>query len=360
MLWQYFARRFLLVIPTFFGCTILVFTVMQLAPGGPLERAIMQMKAAAAQTGEVGGSGAMVGADATLPESAMEELRRYYGYDKPIPVRYLRWLGVWPREDFDGRKHFSGLLTGDLGKSFVYEEPVWDVIKPRFKISIFFGLWGFLVSYTVCVPLGIMKALRHGSPADFLSSALVFLGYSIPGWALVSVLLVLLGGGSFLDLVPLGGFRSDNWEEMSLWGKVIDQLHHCIVPMIGWSIASFAVTTVLMKNSLLENLSADYVRTAFAKGLREKRVVWLHVMRNSLIPIAATIGHIVSILLAGSYLIEVAANIDGFGMLGYRSVLERDFTVIMGVLVIGVFLRLFGNILSDMALATIDPRIRFK
>jgi microcin C transport system permease protein len=205
-----------------------------------------------------------------------------------------------------------------------------------------------------------MKALRHGSTFDFLSSALVFLGYSIPGWALVSVLFVVFGGGSFLDWVPLGGFRSDNWEQLPFWGKALDQLHHCIVPMIGWSIASFAIETVLMKNALLENLSADYVRTAFAKGLREKRVVWVHVMRNSLIPIAATIGHIITILLAGSYLIEVASNIDGFGMLGYRSVLERDFTVIMGVLVISVFLRLIGNILSDIALATVDPRIRFQ
>ena len=174
------------------------------------------------------------------------------------------------------------------------------------------------------------------------------------------MLLVLLGGGSFWGVVPLGGFRSEDWEMLSLWGKILDQLHHALVPMIGWSIASFAVTTVLMKNTLLENLSADYVRTAFAKGLREKRVVWIHTMRNSLIPIAATIGHIVMILIAGSYLIEVACNIDGFGMLGYRSVLDRDYPVIMGVLVMVVFLRMMGNVISDIVLATVDPRIRFK
>ena len=356
----YFIRRLLLMIPTFFGSTLLVFTILQLAPGGPLERAIMQVKMAAATSGEVGGAGDMAAFDTAIPEEAMEELERYYGYDKPIHIRYFLWLGLWPRDEEYSERRFSGLLTGDLGNSYIYGEPVWDVIKPRFKISIFFGLWGFLISYTVCVPLGIMKALKHGSAADFLLSSIVFLGYSIPGWALGAVLLVLLGGGTFWDVFPLGGFRSDDWEMLSLVGKVKDQVHHAILPCIAWSIGSFATLTVLMKNSLLENLSADYVRTAFAKGLRERRVVWIHTMRNSLIPIATGIGHLISLLLAGSYLIEKAFNIDGFGMLGFRSALDRDYPIIMGVLVIGVFLRLLGNILSDIALATVDPRIRFK
>jgi len=255
---------------------------------------------------------------------------------------------------------FSGILTGDLGTSYTYMQPVLNVMKPRFKISIFFGLSGFLISYMVCIPLGIAKALRHGSPFDLFSSVVVFIAYSIPGWALGAVLLILLGGGSFWDVFPLGGFRSENWEYLSLWAKILDQLYHAVLPMIAWTIGSFATLTVLMKNSIIENMSQDYIRTAFAKGLSEKRVIWIHALRNSVIPIASYIGNVIGVLLAGSYMIELVFNIDGFGKLGYQAILDRDYPIVMGFLVIAVLLRLIGNILSDFALATVDPRIRFK
>lgn len=354
---DYFIRRFLLAIPTFFGCTIVVFVILQLAPGGPLEQMIQRMRRASAGSEVVSGGGESF--EGAIPAEALEELRKFYGLDKPIPVRYLLWLGVWPRDD-DSEGRFRGILTGDLGESYVYAEPVWDVIRPRFKISIFFGFFGFLLSYTVCIPLGIWKALKHGSKFDLGSSVIVFIGYSIPGWALGQVLLILLGGGSFWDVFPLGGFRADNWEYLPLWDKIVDQLYHAILPMIAWSIGSFATLTMLMKNCLLENMSADYVRTAFAKGLREKRVIWVHILRNSVIPIISRIGYIIGILLAGSYLIEVSFNIDGFGMLGFQSALARDYPVIMGVLVMGVAIRLLGNIISDICLAIVDPRIRFR
>jgi microcin C transport system permease protein len=188
------------------------------------------------------------------------------------------------------------------------------------------------------------------------------MAYSIPGWALGGVLLVLFGGGSFWDFFPLGGFHSpiEIWEEMTLLEKVVDQVHHMILPVIAWSIGSFATMTVLMKNSLLENLSQDYIRTAFAKGLKEKRVVWLHAMRNSVIPIASGIGHILGVVIAGSYFIERVFNIDGFGRLAYEAILSRDYPITMGFLVVVVLLRLIGNIISDLALAMVDPRIRFK
>lgn len=340
----YFLRRFLLMIPTFIGITILVFTVMQFVPGGPIEQAIMKMKMAAAGEGAVAGASG-VATSMEMPAEAIEELKKQFRWDKPIPVRYLLWL--------------NDLVHLNLGKSYKYNEPVWDVIRSRFPVSIYFGLIGFTLAYLVCVPLGVVKALRHGSTFDFVSSAIVFIGYSIPGWALGAVLLVLLGGGSFWDVVPLGGFRSEGWETFGFWHKITDQLHHTILPVLAYMVGSFATLTVLMKNSLLENLGQDYVRTAFAKGLSEQRVVFLHAMRNSLIPIATGLGHAISLVMAGSYLIEKVFNINGIGYLGFDSVVERDYAVVMGILVINTFLTLTGNIISDIFYVLIDPRIRF-
>ena len=417
------------MVPTFLGSTILVFTILQMAPGGPLEKQIQRIQMGATAEGESVGSVSdiMSGGSQILPEKALKELKRFYGFDKPIWQRYMMWLGVWPREikqreiifrgdqfeiekrvgkkagktlrvdvrrkgedltvyeknnsissvwkahiedtDESGDIHgviyqteYSGIMTGNFGKSYTYLQPVTEVMKPRFKISLFFGLIGMFLSYIVCIPLGIRKALKHGSPFDFVSSVIIFVAYSIPGWAFGGVFLVLFGGGSFWDVFPLGGFRSqmEVWETLSLLEKILDQLHHAVLPIIAWSIASFTTLTVLMKNSLLEQLSQDYIRTAFAKGISEKRVVWLHAIRNSVIPIAAGIGHIIGIVFAGSYLIELVFNIEGFGKMGFQAVMDRDYPITLAFLVIGVLLRLVGNIISDIALATVDPRIRFK
>ena len=417
------------MIPTFLGSTILVFTILQLAPGGPLEQTIMQLQMGGMTGGaEGGGSSVSAMGGSVLPESAMKELKRFYGFDKPIYQRYLIWLGIWPREikhrDFtipsdqnqvekrvgkrDGQiwrvdvsadengnlsvfekdgsaspvwyasidetddnglrkavifqQEYSGILTGNLGKSYTYAKPVTEVMAPRFKVSLFFGLIGYFLSYLVCIPLGIKKALKHGSTFDFVSSVIIFVAYSIPGWALGGVLLVLFGGGTFWDIFPLGGFHApmEVWETMSLWEKIVNQAHHAVLPVIAWSITSFATLTVLMKNSLLENLSQDYIRTAFAKGLSEKRVVWVHAMRNSIIPIASGIGYIIAVVISGSYFIERVFNIDGFGRMAYQAILDRDYPITLGFLVVVVLIRLAANILSDLALATTDPRIRFK
>ena len=425
----YFLRRILLMIPTFLGSTVLVFTILQLAPGGPLEQTILQLQMGGMTgSGEGGVTSTDMMGGSVLPASALKDLKRFYGFDKPIYQRYFIWLGLWPREikhrDFtispgqfqvekrvgkkdgqiwrvdvkdshdgslmvyeksgsqsdiwvatvveskeDGTREavifqheFSGILTGNLGRSYTYMRPVTEVMRPRFKISLLFGLTGMFLSYLVCIPLGIRKALNHGSVFDVGSSVIIFIAYSIPGWALGGVLLVLFGGGSFWDVFPLGGFRSpvEIWETLAWYEKIIDQVHHMILPIIAWSIASFATMTVLMKNSLLENLSQDYIRTAFAKGLREKRVVWIHAMRNSVIPIASGIGHIIGVVIAGSYFIERVFNIDGFGKMAFEAVLQRDYPITLGFLVIVVLIRLIGNIISDLALATVDPRIRFK
>ena len=338
----YFARRFLLIVPTFIGITMAVFLVMNFVPGGPVERQIMRYRMAVATEGGVSGGATAI----DIPQEALDEMRRYYGFDKPVYTRYALW--------------FWNVLHFDLGRSYIYQDPVWDVIKARFPISMFLGLTGFFLSYLVCIPLGVFKAIRHGSHFDLLSSLIVFLGYSIPGWALGTALLVLLGGGSFWNVFPLGGFRPADWEYLSFFGKVAAQIHYMFLPVLCYMIESFAALTILMKNSLMENLGQDYIRTAYAKGLSERRVIFVHALRNSLIPIATGLGTEISIILAGSFLVEKVFNIDGMGYLGYTSILQRDYPVALGILVISSLLLLIGNILSDMIYVLVDPRIRFK
>jgi microcin C transport system permease protein len=248
----------------------------------------------------------------------------------------------------------------DLGTSYVDQDPVWDKIKSRFPISIFLGLTGFVLSYLITIPLGVMKAVHHQSKFDFITSLIVFLGYSIPGWALGTALLVLFGGGTFWDVFPLGGFRPVNWNYLGFFEKIWAQAYHMFLPVLCYTLGSFATLTILMKNSLMENLGQDYVRTAFAKGLNERRVIFGHAVRNSLIPIATGLGNQISLVLAGSFLIERVFNIDGMGYLGYLSIIQRDYPVALGILVISSLLLLIGNILSDVIYVIVDPRIRFR
>lgn len=340
----YFIRRLLLTIPTFLGITVVVFTVTRFVPGGPIEQMLVKMQAAGTEGGSAGGGGSG-GGGVEIPEEVLDALRRHYHLDEPAPVAYVKWL--WQ------------VLRLDLGTSYKYDRPVLEIIVARFPVSMYFGLLGFFLAYATCVPLGVAKAVHHSGLFDTATSVLVFIGYAIPGWALGGLLLVLLGGGSFLDLVPLGGFRSPDWEELSWWGRIVDQLHHTLLPVLSYTVGSFAALTILMKNSLMENLGQDYVRTAFAKGLSEPRVILVHALRNSLIPICTGLGHALSIVMAGSYLIEKVFNIDGIGYLAYTSVVERDYAVVMGVLVINTALTLLGNILSDVLYVVVDPRIRF-
>ncbi len=368
----YFIRRFLLIIPTFLGVTIIVFTITRLVPGGPLERQIMQFRQAAA-SGESGSTagGNITDPTADIPKDALLEMKRAFDLDKPGYIAYFSWL--------------YKVVQLDLGKSYSTREPVWSMIKQRFPISLMFGLTGFILAYLLSVPLGILKALRHGSHFDFASSAAVFLGYSIPGWALGTLLLVIFASGRFYDVLPLGDIKtgayqdlpkivqdrdseqsvSDDfgqfeWEKLSFFSKVIDKFYHMFLPVLCYTIGSFATLTLLMKNSLMENMGKDYIRTAFAKGLSPYRVVLLHALRNSLIPLATGLGHALSLIMAGSYLIEFVFNIDGLGYLGYTSLVGRDYTVVMGILCVNTLLTLTGNIFSDVLYAVIDPRIRFE
>jgi microcin C transport system permease protein len=339
----YFIRRLLMIIPTFIGITFVVFTITRFVPGGPVEMAVLKYKQVQAQ-GEGKSGGSNTKGNSEISEEMIAKLKKIYGFDKPFYIAYFIWL--------------KDVVTLDLGESSTFSRPVWDVISERFPISLRFGLVGFFLSYMVCIPLGIKKGIKHGSPFDLASSTIVFIGYAIPGWVIGIILLVYLGGGSFLNIFPLGGIQSMEYDSMGFFEKIWDNIYHMILPCFCYMLGSFATLTILMKNSLMENLSADYVRTAFAKGLDEKTVVFKHALRNSLIPIATGLGGALSLIITGSFLIEKVFNIQGFGLLGYNALLERDYPVILGILVISSLLYLLGNIISDFLYCVIDPRIR--
>ncbi len=336
---DYFIRRALLIIPTLIGITMLVFMVTRFVPGGPLERAIMEAQQAtlSSQTTRSAGQGM------ALSEEQLQQLKEYYGFDKPWYESYVLWLGK--------------VVQGDLGTSYRYNEPVWDVISQRFPISLFYGLVSLVITYLVCIPLGVVKAIGHRSTMDNVTSVLVFAGYAVPGYVLGALLLLFFAVE--VDWFPMGGFTSFNFDELTPMGKVLDVLHHATLPLICYLVGSFAVTTMLMKNNLMDNLAADYVRTAVAKGVPFNKAVSSHALRNSLIPIATTFGQNITLLVGGSFLIETIFDIDGFGLLGLTSIFDRDYPVVMGIVFLASLLLLIGNILSDMLVAMVDPRVRF-
>ncbi len=334
----YFSRRLLLIIPTFIGVTLMVFALTRFVPGGPVERMIAQMQSQSMD----GGTGSQQGSQ-SLSVEQIEELNAFYGLDKPIFEAYQEWFGK--------------LVQLDLGESTRYYEPVWGMIKERLPVSMFYGFWTFLISYLVSIPLGILKAMKHGTKFDNISSVLVFVGYALPNYV-VGVFLISLFA-FHMDWFPMGGFVSDEFDDLLWTEQVADLFSHAILPLICYIIGDFAILTMTMKNNLLESLAADYVKTAIAKGLPFKQAVRKHALRNSLIPIASHLGNVVSVFVAGSFLIEVVFNIDGIGLLGYESIIERDYPVVMGILAMSSLLLMFGNILSDMCVAMVDPRVKF-
>lgn len=338
---DYLLRRLLLIPPTLIGITILVFLITRAVPGGPIERAIME-----AQQAQVGSQTSAVTQShgLALSDTQLQQLREYYGFDKPWYLSYLQWLGK--------------LVSGDLGKSYRYHEPVHQIIAERFPISLFFGLTTLVITYLVCIPLGILKAIKHRTTIDNLTSILVFIGYAVPGYALGALLLLFFSAR--LEWFPMGGFVGFNFSELDFFDQFVDLLWHAFLPLVCYLVGSFAVTTLLMKNHLMENLAADYVRTAIAKGVNFNRAVVGHALRNSLIPIATTFGQNITLLVGGSFLIETVFDIDGFGLLGISSIFDRDYPVVMGIVFFASLLLLLGNILSDILVALVDPRIRFQ
>ena len=286
----------------------------------------------------------MAGADMALSEAQLKKLKEYYGFDKPVLESYLDWLGK--------------VVLGDLGSSYRYNEPVWDVIRDRFPVSLYYGLVTLVITYIVCIPLGVLKAIKHKTVVDNVSSILIFVGYAIPGYALGSLLLLYFSVR--LEWFPMGGFISLSFEEKDVIGKTMDLINHSILPLICYLIGSFALVTLLLKNHLMDNLASDYIRTAIAKGVSFRQAVTRHAMRNSMIPIATTFGQNIVLLVSGSFLIETIFDIDGFGLLGLTAILDRDYPVVMGVVLLASVLLLIGNIISDILVALVDPRIRFQ
>lgn len=340
---DYFLRRFLLIPPTLIGVTLIVFLITRIVPGGPIERAIMEARMADAGGGPGGGSRYSTGSGA-ISEEQMQALKAYYGFDRPPLQAYFIWLGK--------------VLRGDLGTSYRYNEPVSSIILERLPVSLMYGACTLFLVYTVCVPLGILKAIKHRTFIDNATSVVVFIGYAIPGYALGAVLVVYVAArwGWF----PMGGFQSMDYDELSAWGKFLDLARHAVLPLICYTIGSFAFVTLLLKNQLMDNLAADFVRTAVAKGVSFRRAVFRHALRNSLIPLATYFGQSMTALIGGLYLVEFIFDIDGMGLLGYTSVVDRDYPTVMGVLLLSSVLLLLGNILSDVLVALVDPRVRFK
>jgi len=339
---DYVVRRLLLMIPTFIGVTFATFVLIQFVPGGQIDQMRMAL-AGAGGGGEVAsGGGARVQLD--IPDEQLARLNAYYGFDKPLPVAYGGWL--------------ADTLRGNLGTSFRYNEPVLEVIADRLPISLYYGVITALFTYGICIPLGVLKAIRHRTAVDTWTSVLIFIGYAVPGFALGAVLSNLLAVR--WELFPLGGFMSQGAADLPWHERWLDIAWHSVLPLVAYLSGAFAVTTMLMKNSLLENMSADYVKTALAKGLSWRRAVFVHALRNSLIPMATTVGGLLGIFLTGSFLIERVFNIPGVGLLAFEAIQTRDFPIVLGFLVISSVLLLLGNLLSDLTVAFVDPRVRFE
>ncbi len=341
---DYFIKRLLLTVPTFIGITVLCFLLIQFVPGGPVEQAIMAMKGLG--THESPGA---AGAAYSITETQRKEIEAYYGFDQPFYQRYWSWLA-----------------TDKIGMTMPsYRFPdktAWELIRERFRVSLIFGVAGFVLSYLICIPLGIAKALRHNSAFDLGSSAVVFIGYAIPPFALGMVLKMLFCGTveGMWDIFPASGFRSDNFGQLSLGGQISDIFMHMFLPVLCYVIGNFAVLTLLMKNSLIEQIGRDYIRTVIAKGGSFRRAVWGHAFRNALIPIATGMSGILMVMFAGSVIIEQVFEIPGMGRLSLESIVGRDYPVFMGILALTSILGLLGNIFSDLLYVLIDPRINFQ
>ena len=333
------------MIPVFIGITIINFTVLNLAPGGPIEQKIQQLRFGGAGADGAAAAGASSNNESAVSAELVEQLKKQYGFDKPLVVRYFLWL--------------KNVMQLDFGESFTYEEPAIDIVISKFPVSLQFGFASLLLSYLICIPLGILKALKNGSAFDVTSSVVLTLMYSIPGFMLGIVLIVFFAGGSFFEWFPVGELYSDAYEELGFIDQLLDRLHHFVLPLISYMISSFTVLTLLMKNSLLEEIKKDYVRTARAKGLSEKVVYLKHALRNALIPIATGFGSFVGVFLAGSLLIETIFQLDGIGLLGYQATLERDYNVIMCLLFFSSIVMIIGNLISDICYVLVDPRIDF-
>ncbi len=334
---SYLFKRLLYAVPTLLGISLICFCLVQLSPGGPVEQLLAEWRHSS--LGESGDKTSQV------TEEQRQALVEYFGFNEPLLIRYAKWMGK--------------VLTLDLGESYHYGESVASLIGRALPISLSLGFFSFFIVYLISIPLGISKAVRHGSKFDATSSTILFLLYSIPSFALGVLLIVFFAGGSFYSWFPAQGLFSDNWDDLTLVGKVADYFLHLTLPLFCSVIGALASVTLMMKNSLLDQLKQDYILTARAKGLRENAVIWRHAVRNALLPIASGMGQWLSVFFSGSVLLETVFGLQGMGRLSYESILRRDYPIVLANIIILSVLHIAGNLLSDLAYVALDPRIDF-
>jgi microcin C transport system permease protein len=353
---RYLLRRLLLIVPTLFGIMVINFVIIQFAPGGPIEQIVAQSSGlglsttqAVSASGQIssGGSESTYSGAAGLPPEMLAELEAQFGFDKPAHVRFFSMIWDYLRFDF--------------GHSYFQDRPVFDLVLERLPVSISLGLWSLLLIYAISLPLGIAKAVRDGTRFDVWTSAVIFTAYAVPGFLFAVMLIVFFAGGSYLDWFPMRGLVSENFAELSAFGKIVDYLWHMALPLTALTIGGFATLTMLTKNSFLEELGKPFVITARAKGLSEARVLYGHVFRNAmLIVIAGFPAAFVSVLYSGALLIEVIFSLDGIGLLGFDAAIKRDYPILFGTLFVFTLIGLVMHLIGDLVYTLVDPRIDFE
>ena len=341
----YIFKRLLLMLPTLLGILFFTFLIIQFVPGGPVEQLVNKLSGLDSISESSSSSNTYRGSNG-LSDEHIEQLNKFYGFDKPFLERFFIMIGNY--------------ASFDLGMSYFHNQSVGDLILSKLPVSISLGLWSFIIVYLVSIPLGIKKAVNDGSRFDIISSTIVLIGYSIPGFVLGIGLIVLLGGGSFFDIFPTRGLVSDDWSNLSVIEKILDYLWHITLPIICLIIGSFAVMTMLTKNSFIDEINKLYTVTARAKGLSENKVLYSHVFKNAIIPILTGFpAQFVSAFFTGSILIETIFSLDGIGLLSYEAIIQRDYPVVMGTLFIFTLIGLLTKLITDIMYVYVDPRIKF-
>lgn len=363
-MFNYILKRLALIIPTLLGIMLVSFVIIQFVPGGPVERMIAELQGhgssatsrftgggggdsgITSQTSVTGGQGGYRGAQGLDPDF-VKQLEAMYGFDKPAHERFIKMVGDYARFD--------------LGDSYYRDISVIDLVLEKMPVSISLGLWSTLIIYLISIPLGIKKAVKDGQSFDIWTSAVVFVGYAIPAFMFAILLIILFAGGRYFDIFPLRGLTSDGWEGFPIWKQILDYAWHMILPITAMVIGGFASLTMLTKNSFLDEIGKQYVLTARAKGLSERQVLYGHVFRNAmLIVVAGFPAAFLHIFFTGSLLIEVIFSLDGLGLLGYESIINRDYPVVLGTLYIYALIGLVMTLIRDVVYVIVDPRISFE
>ena len=359
---SYFLRRLILIIPTLFGIILLNFVIIQFAPGGPVESTIARLQGIDvgatervsggindgldSQNNFISSNNTYVGAQGLDP-SIIAEIEKMYGFDKPAHIRFFKMI--------------KNYLIFDFGDSFFQDRKVIDIVLEKLPVSISLGLWTTLLIYLISIPLGVYKAVNDGKKIDIWSSVVVIIGNAIPSFLFALLLIIIFAGGRYFDIFPLRGIISENWAELSTFEKILDYMWHIALPILSLVIGGFASLTMLTKNSFLDQINQQYVLTARSKGNTENKILYGHIFRNAmLIIIAGFPTAFISILFTGALLTEIIFSLDGLGLLGFEAAINRDYPIMFATLYVFTLLGLFMNIIGDLAMTLVDPRIDFE